>query len=190
GPGFDFAQAIMKKNTVVARTEKGEFTMLGVHDRVAVIPTHASVGETIYINDVETKVLDACALRDLTDTNLEITIVKLDRNQKFRDIRHFLPRYEDDYNDAVLSVHTSKFPNMYIPVGQVTNYGFLNLGGTPTHRILMYNFPTRAGQCGGVVTTTGKVIGIHVGGNGAQGFAAMLLHSYFTDTAKHHHHHH
>nr|WHU98780.1 polyprotein [enterovirus D68] len=182
GPGFDFAQAIMKKNTVIARTEKGEFTMLGVYDRVAVIPTHASVGETIYIDDVETRVLDACALRDLTDTNLEITIVKLDRNQKFRDIRHFLPRYEDDYNDAVLSVHTSKFPNMYIPVGQVTNYGFLNLGGTPTHRILMYNFPTRAGQCGGVVTTTGKVIGIHVGGNGAQGFAAMLLHSYFTDT--------
>nr|QFB70730.1 polyprotein [Enterovirus D] len=180
GPGFDFAQAIMKKNTVIGRTEKGEFTMLGIYDRIAVIPTHASIGETIHINDVETKVKDAYALKDMADVNLEITVVELDRNEKFRDIRHFLPTYEDDYNDAVLSVNTSKFPNMYIPVGQALNYGFLNLGGTPTHRILMYNFPTRAGQCGGVVTTTGKVIGIHVGGNGAQGFAAMLLRNYFT----------
>nr|NP_740421.1 proteinase 3C [Enterovirus D] len=181
GPSLDFAQAIMRKNTVIARTSKGEFTMLGIYDRIAVVPTHASVEEEIYINDVPVKVKDAYALRDINDVNLEITVVELDRNEKFRDIRGFLPKYEDDYNDAILSVNTSKFPNMYIPVGQTLNYGFLNLGGTPTHRILMYNFPTRAGQCGGVVTTTGKVIGIHVGGNGAQGFAAMLLQNYFTE---------
>nr|AGS09864.1 polyprotein [Poliovirus 1] len=180
GPGFDYAVAMAKRNIVTATTSKGEFTMLGVHDNVAVLPTHASPGETIVIDGKEVEVLDAKALEDQAGTNLEITIVTLKRNEKFRDIRPHIPTQITETNDGVLIVNTSKYPNMYVPVGAVTEQGYLNLGGRQTARTLMYNFPTRAGQCGGIITCTGKVIGMHVGGNGSHGFAAALKRSYFT----------
>nr|ABM54521.1 polyprotein [Enterovirus C99] len=180
GPGFDYAVAMAKRNIVTATTTKGEFTMLGVHDNVAVLPTHASPGDTIVIDGKEVRIIDAQALVDQAGTNLEITIITLERNEKFRDIRPHIPTQITETNDGVLIVNTSKYPNMYIPVGAVTEQGYLNLGGRQTARTLMYHFPTRAGQCGGVVTCTGKVIGIHVGGNGSHGFAAALKRSYFT----------
>lgn len=181
GPAFEFAVAMMKRNASTVKTEYGEFTMLGIYDRWAVLPRHAKPGPTILMNDQEVGVVDAKELVDKDGTNLELTLLKLNRNEKFRDIRGFLAREEAEVNEAVLAINTSKFPNMYIPVGQVTDYGFLNLGGTPTKRMLMYNFPTRAGQCGGVLMSTGKVLGIHVGGNGHQGFSAALLRHYFND---------
>nr|AAG27151.2 precursor polyprotein [Poliovirus 1] len=182
GPGFDYAVAMAKRNIVTATTSKGEFTMLGVHDNVAVLPTHASPGDTIVIDGKEVEVLDAKALEDQAGTNLEITIVTLKRNEKFRDIRPHIPTQITETNDGVLIVNTSKYPNMYVPVGAVTEQGYLNLGGRQTARTLMYNFPTRAGQCGGIITCTGKVIGMHVGGNGSHGFAAALKRSYFTQS--------
>nr|WRK24365.1 polyprotein [Coxsackievirus B1] len=181
GPAFEFAVAMMKRNSSTVKTEYGEFTMLGIYERWAVLPRHAKPGPTILMNDQEVGVLDAKELVDKDGTNLELTLLKLNRNEKFRDIRGFLAKEEVEVNEAVLAINTSKFPNMYIPVGQVTDYGFLNLGGTPTKRMLMYNFPTRAGQCGGVLMSTGKVLGIHVGGNGHQGFSAALLKHYFND---------
>ncbi|AAQ73078.1 polyprotein [Echovirus E15] len=181
GPAFEFAVAMMKRNSSTVKTEYGEFTMLGIYDRWAVLPRHAKPGPTILMNDQEVGVLDAKELVDKDGTNLELTLLKLNRNEKFRDIRGFLAKEEVEVNEAVLAINTSKFPNMYIPVGQVIDYGFLNLGGTPTKRMLMYNFPTRAGQCGGVLMSTGKVLGIHVGGNGHQGFSAALLKHYFND---------
>nr|URT60098.1 polyprotein [Coxsackievirus A20] len=180
GPGFDYAVAMAKRNIVTATTSKGEFTMLGVHDNVAILPTHASPGESIVIDGKEVEILDAKALEDQAGTNLEITIITLRRNEKFRDIRPHIPTQITETNDGVLIVNTSKYPNMYVPVGAVTEQGYLNLGGRQTARTLMYNFPTRAGQCGGVITCTGKVIGMHVGGNGSHGFAAALKRSYFT----------
>nr|ANV28237.1 polyprotein [Poliovirus 1] len=182
GPGFDYAVAMAKRNILTATTSKGEFTMLGVHDNVAILPTHASPGETIVIDGKEVEVLDAKALEDQAGTNLEITIVTLRRNEKFRDIRPHIPTQITETNDGVLIVNTSKYPNMYVPVGAVTEQGYLNLGGRQTARTLMYHFPTRAGQCGGVITCTGKVIGMHVGGNGSHGFAAALKRSYFTQS--------
>nr|ALN12386.1 polyprotein [Swine vesicular disease virus] len=181
GPAFEFAVAMMKRNASTVKTEYGEFTMLGIYDRWAVLPRHAKPGPTILMNDQVVGVLDAKELVDRDGTNLELTLLKLNRNEKFRDIRGFLAREEAEVNEAVLAINTSKFPNMYIPVGRVTDYGFLNLGGTPTKRMLMYNFPTRAGQCGGVLMSTGKVLGIHVGGNGHQGFSAALLRHYFNE---------
>nr|WDV04876.1 polyprotein [Poliovirus 1]WDV04880.1 polyprotein [Poliovirus 1] len=182
GPGFDYAVAMAKRNIVTATTSKGEFTMLGVHDNVAILPTHASPGESIVIDGKEVEILDAKALEDQAGTNLEITIITLKRNEKFRDIRPHIPTQITETNDGVLIVNTSKYPNMYVPVGAVTEQGYLNLGGRQTARTLMYNFPTRAGQCGGVITCTGKVIGMHVGGNGSHGFAAALKRSYFTQS--------
>nr|prf 3C protease [Coxsackievirus A24] len=182
GPGFDYAVAMAKRNILTATTSKGEFTMLGVHDNVAILPTHAAPGDSIVIDGKEVEVLDAEGLEDQSGTNLEITIVKLKRNEKFRDIRPHIPTQITETNDGVLIVNTSKYPNMYVPVGAVTEQGYLNLGGRQTARTLMYNFPTRAGQCGGVITCTGKVIGMHVGGNGSHGFAAALKRSYFTQS--------
>nr|QKE11198.1 polyprotein [Enterovirus J] len=181
GPSFEFAVSVMKRNTAVVKTGNGEFTMLGIYDRWAVLPRHAKPGETIIMDDKEVRVVDAKELVDKDGVNLEITLVQLDRNEKFRDIRGFIPEESGETNDGVLAINTTRFPNMFIPVGKISEYGFLNLSGTPTHRMLMYNFPTKAGQCGGVVMTTGKVIGIHVGGNGHQGFAATLLRRYFAD---------
>nr|AAQ03192.1 polyprotein [Poliovirus 1] len=182
GPGFDYAVAMAKRNIVTATTSKGEFTMLGVHDNVAILPTHAAPGDSIVIDGKEVEILDAKALEDQAGTNLEITIITLKRNEKFRDIRPHIPTQITETNDGVLIVNTSKYPNMYVPVGAVTEQGYLNLGGRQTARTLMYNFPTRAGQCGGVITCTGKVIGMHVGGNGSHGFAAALKRSYFTQS--------
>nr|UXB54273.1 polyprotein [Enterovirus J] len=181
GPSFEFAVAMMKRNSATIKTGQGEFTMLGIWDKWAIVPRHAKPGDTVIVDDKELRVLDAKELVDSDGVNLELTMIKLDRNEKFRDIRGFIPKESGELSEAVLAINTSKFPNMYIPVGAVKEYGFLNLSGTPTHRMLMYNFPTKAGQCGGVLMATGKVIGIHVGGNGHQGFAATLLRDYFNE---------
>nr|UUB81767.1 polyprotein [Enterovirus E] len=179
GPLFDFGVSLLKKNIRTVRTSAGEFTALGVYDTVIVLPRHAMPGKTIEMNGKDIEVLDAYDLNDKTDTSLELTIVKLKMNEKFRDIRAMIPDQITDYNEAVVVVNTSYYPQLFMPVGRVKDYGFLKPSGRPTHRVLMYEFPTKAGQCGGVVVSMGKIVGIHVGGNGAQGFAASLLRRYF-----------
>nr|CAA24446.1 unnamed protein product [Poliovirus 1] len=181
GPGFDYAVAMAKRNIVTATTSKGEFTMLGVHDNVAILPTHASPGESIVIDGKEAEILDAKVFEDQAGTNFEITIITLKRNEKFRDIRPHIPTQITETNDGVLIVNTSKYPNMYVPVRAVTEQGYLNLGGRQTARTLMYNFPTRAGQCGGVITCTGKSSGCMLV-DGSHGFAAALKRSLFTQS--------
>nr|AXU25490.1 polyprotein [Enterovirus E] len=180
GPLFDFGVSLLKKNIRTVKTSTGEFTALGVYDTVIVLPRHAMPGKTIEMGGKDIEVLDAYDLNDQTDTSLELTVVKLKMNEKFRDIRAMIPDQITDYSEAVVVVNTSHYPQLFMPVGRVKDYGFLNLAGRPTHRVLMYDFPTKAGQCGGVVISMGKIVGVHVGGNGAQGFAASLLRRYFT----------
>nr|ULF99594.1 MAG: polyprotein [Enterovirus sp.] len=179
GPLMDFGVSMMKKNIVTVRTGYGEFTGLGVYDTVLVLPRHAHPAEQVMIDGVETPVLDAYNLVDEEGVSLELCLVTLKRNEKFRDIRAMIPENPSGTNEAVVCVNTSTFPNAFLPVGKTEYYGYLNLAGNPTHRTMMYNFPTKAGQCGGVVLSMGKVIGIHIGGNGAQGFCAALKRSYF-----------
>uniref|UniRef100_O41174 Genome polyprotein n=2 Tax=Porcine enterovirus 9 (strain UKG/410/73) TaxID=64141 RepID=POLG_PEV9U len=180
GPLMDFGVGMMKKNIVTVRTGAGEFTGLGVHDHVLVLPKHSHPAEIVVVDGKETPVEDAYNLTDEQGVSLELTLVTLKRNEKFRDIRAMIPENPCGTNEAVVCVNTSNFPNAFLPVGKVEYYGYLNLAGSPTHRTMMYNFPTKAGQCGGVVLSTGKVLGIHIGGNGAQGFCAALKRSYFT----------
>ncbi|QNU12593.1 polyprotein [Porcine enterovirus G] len=180
GPLMDFGVGMMKKNIVTVRTGAGEFTGLGVYDRVLVLPKHSHPAEIVVIDGKETAVEDAYNLTDEEGVSLELTLVTLKRNEKFRDIRAMIPVNPCGTNEAVVCVNTSNFPNAFLPVGKVEYYGYLNLAGSPTHRTMMYNFPTKAGQCGGVVLSTGKVLGVHIGGNGAQGFCAALKRSYFT----------
>nr|BCD33949.1 polyprotein [Enterovirus G] len=180
GPLMDFGVGMMKKNIVTVRTGAGEFTGLGVYDRVLVLPKHSHPAEIVVVDGKEVAVEDAYNLTDEDGVSLELTLVTLKRNEKFRDIRAMIPVNPCGTNEAVVCVNTSNFPNAFLPVGKVEYYGYLNLAGSPTHRTMMYNFPTKAGQCGGVVLSTGKVLGIHIGGNGAQGFCAALKRSYFT----------
>nr|BBC70780.1 polyprotein [Enterovirus G] len=180
GPLMDFGVGMMRKNIVTVRTGAGEFTGLGVYDTVLVLPKHSHPAEFVIVDGKETPVEDAYNLTDEEGVSLELTLVTLKRNEKFRDIRAMIPENPSGTNEAVVCVNTSNFPNAFLPVGKVEYYGYLNLAGSPTHRTMMYNFPTKAGQCGGVVLSTGKVLGIHIGGNGAQGFCAALKRSYFT----------
>lgn len=179
GPGLDFALSLLRRNIRQVQTDQGHFTMLGVRDRLAVLPRHSQPGKTIWVEHKLVNILDAVELVDEQGVNLELTLVTLDTNEKFRDITKFIPESISAASDATLVINTEHMPSMFVPVGDVVQYGFLNLSGKPTHRTMMYNFPTKAGQCGGVVTSVGKVIGIHIGGNGRQGFCAGLKRSYF-----------
>nr|UUB77413.1 polyprotein [Enterovirus E] len=181
GPLLDFAVSMLKKNVRTVTTATGEFTGLGIYDTFMVLPRHAMANGSITVDGKKVELEDAYDLNDSTQTSLELTIVKLKQNEKFRDIRALIPESISEVSEALVVVNTSAYPSLFMPVGAVKDYGYLNLAGRPTHRVLMYNFPTKAGQCGGVVVSTGKVIGIHVGGNGAQGFAAALLRRYFTE---------
>nr|UYE91110.1 polyprotein [Porcine enterovirus G] len=179
GPLMDFGVSMMKKNIVTVRTGYGEFTGLGVYDTVLVLPRHANPTGQVMVDGVETQVADAYNLVDEDGVSLELCLVTLQRNEKFRDIRAMIPENPTGASEAVVCVNTSAFPNAFLPVGKTEYYGYLNLAGRPTHRTMMYNFPTKAGQCGGVVLSMGKVLGVHIGGNGAQGFCAALKRSYF-----------
>nr|WIW82705.1 polyprotein [Enterovirus A71] len=179
GPSLDFALSLLRRNIRQVQTDQGHFTMLGVRDRLAVLPRHSQPGKTIWIEHKLVNVLDAVELVDEQGVNLELTLITLDTNEKFRDITKFIPENISTASDATLVINTEHMPSMFVPVGDVVQYGFLNLSGKPTHRTMMYNFPTKAGQCGGVVTSVGKVVGIHIGGNGRQGFCAGLKRSYF-----------
>ncbi|AAR38845.1 polyprotein [Coxsackievirus A7] len=179
GPSLDFALSLLRRNIKQAQTDQGHFTMLGIRDRLAILPRHAQPGKTIWVEHKLVNVLDAVELVDEQGVNLELTLVTLDTNEKFRDITKFIPEVISGASDATLVINTEHMPSMFVPVGDVVQYGFLNLSGKPTHRTMMYNFPTKAGQCGGVVTSVGKIIGIHIGGNGRQGFCAGLKRGYF-----------
>ncbi|AAL69636.2 polyprotein [enterovirus A124] len=179
GPGLDFAISLLRRNIRQVQTDAGHFTMLGIRDHLAVLPRHAEPGNTIWVEHKLVKVLDAVELVDEQGVNLELTLVTLDGNEKFRDITKFIPERLEGGTDATLIINTEQMPSMFVPVGDVVEYGFLNLSGKPTHRTMMYNFPTKAGQCGGVITSVGKILGIHIGGNGRQGFCAALKRGYF-----------
>nr|UFT26758.1 polyprotein [rhinovirus B6] len=180
GPNTEFALSLLRKNIVTVTTEKGEFTGLGIYDRVCVIPTHAQPDNKVLINGQAVQLKDKYKLVDPDNTNLELTVLTLDRNEKFRDIRSFIS--EDlEGMEASLVIHSNNFTNTILDVGPITMAGLINLSSTPTGRMIRYDYPTKTGQCGGVLCTTGKIFGIHVGGNGRQGFSAQLRKQYFIE---------
>nr|6KYZ_A Chain A, Genome polyprotein [rhinovirus B14]6KYZ_D Chain D, Genome polyprotein [rhinovirus B14]6KZ0_A Chain A, Genome polyprotein [rhinovirus B14]6KZ0_D Chain D, Genome polyprotein [rhinovirus B14]6KZ0_G Chain G, Genome polyprotein [rhinovirus B14]6KZ0_J Chain J, Genome polyprotein [rhinovirus B14] len=180
GPNTEFALSLLRKNIMTITTSKGEFTGLGIHDRVCVIPTHAQPGDDVLVNGQKIRVKDKYKLVDPENINLELTVLTLDRNEKFRDIRGFISEDLEGV-DATLVVHSNNFTNTILEVGPVTMAGLINLSSTPTNRMIRYDYATKTGQCGGVLCATGKIFGIHVGGNGRQGFSAQLKKQYFVE---------
>lgn len=179
GPEHEFMYALIKRNCHIATTNKGEFNLLGIYDNCAVIPTHADCGDEVLIDGRAIKVLKRQIITDMNDIDTEITIIWLDQNEKFRDIRRFLPEYVQEWDHMKLATNVTKFPMHFVDVGTAIPYGEINLSGNPTCRLLKYDYPTKPGQCGAVIGSTGHIIGIHVGGNGKVGYCAALLRKYF-----------
>nr|UBI50742.1 polyprotein [rhinovirus B27] len=178
GPNTEFALSLLRKNIVTITTAKGEFTALGICDRICVVPTHSQPENEILLNGYNVKIKDKWRLVDPDNLNLEITVLELDRNEKFRDIRMFIAD-ESECPDASLVIHSNNYKDTIMSVGHITMAGIINLSNTPTARMIRYDYPTKTGQCGGVLCSTGKIYGIHVGGNGRQGFSAQLKKQYF-----------
>ncbi|QBF51813.1 polyprotein [Rhinovirus C41] len=179
GPEHEFIKALIKRNCHVITTDRGEFNMLGIHDNCAVVPTHAECGDIVNIDGREVRVLKQCILTDTNDVDTEITLLWLDQNEKFRDIRRFIPEHQQEWSNMHLATNVSKFPMMDVEIGRVIPYGNITLSGNPTCRLLKYDYPTKPGQCGGVIANTGNIVAIHVGGNGRVGYGATLLRKYF-----------
>ncbi len=182
GPEEEFGRSLIKHNTCVVTTENGKFTGLGIYDKVMILPTHADPGKQVQINGINVNVSDSYDLYNKDGVKLEITVIKLDRNEKFRDIRKYIPEKEDDYPECNLALVANQPEPTIIGVGDVVSYGNILLSGNQTARMLKYNYPTKSGYCGGVLYKIGNILGIHVGGNGRDGFSAMLLRSYFNET--------
>lgn len=182
GPEHEFINALIRRNCHIATTTKGEFNLLGIHDNCAVIPTHAHVGDFINIDGKEIKVLKQQVITDMNDVDTEVTIIWLDQNEKFRDIRRFIPEHIQEWRNMKLATNVTKFPMFFVDVGAAVPYGEINLSGNPTCRLMKYDYPTKPGQCGAVIGNTGNIIGIHVGGNGRVGYCAALLRKYFGTT--------
>lgn len=178
GPNTEFALSLLRKNIITVTTSKGEFTSLGIYDRTCVVPTHSQPEDEILVNGFKTRVSDKWKLVDPDNMNLEITVLQLDRNEKFRDIRSFIAE-DPECSEATLVINSNNFKDTIITVGQASLVGMINLSNTPTTRMIRYDYPTKTGQCGGVLCSTGKIYGIHVGGNGRQGFSAQLRKQYF-----------
>nr|AEL31293.1 polyprotein [Rhinovirus C] len=179
GPQHEFIRALIKRNCHVLTTNRGEFNLLGIHDNCAVVPTHAECGDIVNIDGRDIKVLKQQILTNTDDIDTEITLLWLDQNEKFRDIRRFIPEHQQEWYNMHLATNVTKYPMLDVEVGDVVPYGQLNLSGNPTCRLMKYDYPTRPGQCGGVIMNTGNVVAIHVGGNGRVGYGAALLRKYF-----------
>lgn len=175
GPQEEFGRSLLKHNACVVTTENGKFTGLGIYDNVMIVPTHADVGKSVEIDGIQVKVSDSYDLYNSQGVKLEITVVKLNRNEKFRDIRKYIPDSEDDYPDCCLALLANQPEPTIIEVGDSCSYGNILLSGTQTARMIKYNYPTKSGFCGGVLYKIGLVLGIHVGGNGRKWFFCYVI---------------
>nr|ULR75178.1 polyprotein [Civet picornavirus] len=179
GPDVEFVTKLFKTNVFPVVTEKGPFTGLGIRDNLLVLPTHSRPGDSLLLDGVKVNIKDKYELC-LKGGPTEITVCELERVEKFRDITKFLPDHAAMEHSCWLVMNSDSFPRMILPVGTASLYGSLCLSGRSVKSTLMYPYPTRTGQCGGVVAKAGKILGIHIGGDGYNGYAAFLKKSYFS----------
>nr|AWK02685.1 polyprotein [Apodemus agrarius picornavirus] len=177
GPGMEFESRLIRSSLFDVETAEGHFTGLGVYDEWMLLPRHAKPGEMVRVEETEFQVVDCLELVQ-TAGDLELVAIKLNRPVKFRDIRKYFPTSFVSERDAKLLINNQNFRNMFCPVGAVTRYGSLNLSGMHVVNTCMYRYPTKSGQCGGVVVANNKIIAMHIGGDGLNGYGAILKASY------------
>nr|WPV63381.1 MAG: polyprotein [Wufeng shrew picornavirus 5] len=179
GPVMDFATKIMKSSLFDVRTYKGSFSGLGLYENKLLLPVHADPLDSIILDDKVYNVLDRMDLHNDLG-NLELCVITIDRPVSFRDIRKYLPEFFNTEKNCVLVVNNANYRNMFAPIGTVTPWGYVSLSGTPTYNTCTYAYPTKTGQCGGVVCTENRIIALHIGGDGRNGYGAILKRSFFT----------
>ncbi|ATY47700.1 polyprotein [parabovirus A4] len=177
GPGMEFESRLLRSSLFDVETAEGHFTGLGVYDEWMLLPRHAKPGECVKVEETEFQVVDCLELVQ-TAGDLELVAIKLNRPVKFRDIRKYFPQTFTSEKDAKLLINNTNFRNMFCPVGVVTRYGSLNLSGMHVVNTCMYRYPTKSGQCGGVVVANNRIVAMHIGGDGLNGYGAILKQSY------------
>ncbi|AVX29479.1 polyprotein [rabovirus C1] len=178
GPSCDYAQSILRKSLFETNLKNGPFTAVGLFNNWLCLPRHAEVGDEIQLDGTPFKVIDQVFL-ETAEGELELQCLKINRPINFPDLRPKLLTKMEDVNDCWLSVNAGHFKGMVCPVGKLKRWGRLVLSGRNTTRTAMYSYPTKSGQCGGLVTSCGKVIAMHVGGDGTRGYGTYLLRHYF-----------
>uniref|UniRef100_A0AAU7PJ66 Genome polyprotein n=1 Tax=Duck sapelovirus TaxID=3163392 RepID=A0AAU7PJ66_9PICO len=177
-PDLQYIQALLNNNIFPIETGSGPYTALGIYERWFVLPKHAVVEPMM----VAGKQIECDDIVDLRSNGKELELVALHcpTLNEFRDIRKHLPESIHGEDGCYLVMNSSVYPRMNIAVGRVSVFGLLNLDMQMTYNTLTYAYPTKTGQCGGVVCKAGQILGIHIGGDGSNGYAASLKRSYFT----------
>nr|AXF38656.1 MAG: polyprotein [Avocet picornavirus B] len=176
-PDTQFATSLLRHNIFPVKTGSGYYTALGVFGTKVLLPTHA-VDDYL---EVDGKQHDFTVVADYFKDGVktEMTLIDVPTLQDFKDIRKFLKPSFVPVKDALLVLNTPDMPRMVVPLRRVTRFGNLNLSGNNTANTIFYQSPTKKGYCGAVVMKAGYIIGMHIGGDGVNGFAALLTSSYF-----------
>nr|AET06141.1 polyprotein [Feline picornavirus] len=178
GPDSEFALKLMSTNLLDVLTAKGHFSGLAVCDTWILLPMHSDPGDVVSVEGKEMDVLERVDLNNEQGA-LELTLIRVNRPTKFRDIRKFFPPAFSAERDCTLVVNNKNFPRVMLPVGAVTAFGFLSLSFLPRYNTCTYRYPTKMGQCGGVVLKAGKIVAMHIGGDGLNGYGAILTRRHF-----------
>nr|QDY92321.1 polyprotein [Red-necked stint Picornavirus B-like] len=178
-PDTEFAISLMRHNLFPIDTGSGRYTALGIYGKTVVLPRHAAVGP-YYVDGREIKPTDEY---DLVTRGVvtELTVLVFPELQDFRDIRKFMVNEMTIHSDVILAINSTAYPRMVVPVRKVYPYGTLNIEGTSTSNTLYYTASTRPGYCGGVLVKSGRIVGMHVAGDGTNGYCALLKRSYFCE---------
>nr|AIF74260.1 polyprotein [Bat picornavirus] len=180
GPDTEFINKLMASNLLQVTTTKGPYTGLAIKDNILVLPVHSGVGESILIKGDKYEVEDAYELCTQNGPT-EILVVKVKKTEKWRDITKFFPDCISTEKACWLAMDSELFPRMLFPVGTCSPYGNISLSGRGVVNVLCYAYPTKTGQCGGVVCKAGKIVGMHIGGDGFNGYCAGFKRSFFSE---------
>nr|QXV86601.1 polyprotein [Sapelovirus sp.] len=178
-PDMEFALSLIRHNIFPIETGTGHYTALGIYGNVVVLPKHAAVGPYTH-EGKELEVEDEWEIVKST-VPTEIVCMKFKNLQPFKDLRKFLTNQFVPVDDALLVMNSGKFPRSFMNLGKVYMYGNLNLEGDLTANVVYYHAKTQRGCCGGVVLKAGKIVGMHIAGDGVNGYAAWLKASYFAE---------
>nr|QUS52757.1 polyprotein [Mute swan feces associated sapelovirus 3] len=175
-PDLEFAASIRRTNVITVKSANGSHTALGVYNTWVVMAKHTAIGPF----EIEGQRVEIEDQYDLTcpGGSLELTCLKFKGINQFKDIRKFFVDSAETWSNVILILKSENYDTT-IPLSRVYPYGTINLEGETRLRMLTYNYPTKAGFCGGILVKAGRIIGLHVGGTGIAGFAALLKKDYF-----------
>lgn len=176
---FDFMQKLLLSNLLPVVTSVSEFTGLGLKDRFLLLPTHAIGRERSHsVAGVERQIKCVYHL-DRRNLPLELSVVEYSDGDQFRDITRFFPEQQMNGHNATLVINSPSRPRMQIPVKNFWSYGTLNMSGTLVSNTICYDAQTFKGACGGVLIKPGKIIAMHIAGDGYSGYGAALTRGIF-----------